>query len=184
MSDSATIDAAADAIRAGSVVAYPTEAVYGLGCDPQNRAACERILELKGRDRGAGLILIAARLDQLEPFIDEFDDATATRVAETWPGPATWLVPGEAAPGWIRGIHPRVAVRVTAHPVAAALCTAAGTALVSTSANPSGAEPARTAAQVRKLFGDAIDVIVDGECGGLAAPTPIRDAITGATIRA
>ena len=117
-------------------------------------------------------------------WLGELDDEIATRVAATWPGPATWLVPGEDAPAWIRGRHPRVAVRVTAHPVAATLCDAAGTALVSTSANPSGAEPARTADAVRELFGDAIDVIVDGACGGLAAPTPIRDAVTGATIRA
>lgn len=184
MSDGATIGAAADAIRAGGVVAYPTEAVYGLGCDPLNRAACERILALKGRDPGAGFILISAHLHQLTPYIGELDGAVAARVLPTWPGPATWLVPGGAAPPWIRGRHPRVAVRVTAHPVAAALCNAFGGALVSTSANLSGEPPARTAAAVRAAFGDSVDAIVDGDCGDLAAPTPIHDAVTGETIRA
>lgn len=175
---------AADLVRAGGVVAYPTEAVYGLGCDPRNAAAVRRILRLKKRPAAKGLILIAADLTQLQPFLAPLSEQMRKRVLPTWPGPVTWLLP--AAPGtphWLRGEHTTLAVRVTAHPPAAALCRAAGTALVSTSANPSGAPPARSAQEVRALFGEALDFVLEGELGGLARPTQIRDGCSGKVVR-
>lgn len=183
MGDDLYADAAVT-IRAGGVVAYPTEAVFGFGCDPLDRDAVLRVLALKERSVFDGLLLIAADVDQLSGFVEAFTDEVAERVLPTWPGPNTWLVPAaEDVPVWIRGRHPRVGVRVTAHPVAAALCRRAGTALVSTSANRHGEAPLRSAEEVRARFGDGIDLVVEGECGGLDRPTSIRDAVTGEVIR-
>ncbi len=183
MGDDLYADAAVT-IRAGGVVAYPTEAVFGFGCDPLDRDAVMRVLALKERSVFEGLLLIAADVDQLTPFVEPFTESIADRVLPTWPGPHTWLVPAaEDLPVWIRGRHTRVGVRVTAHPVAAALCRQAGTALVSTSANRHGEPPLRTAEEVRTRFGEGIDLVVDGACGGLERPTPIRDAVTGEVVR-
>ncbi|MDZ7749073.1 MAG: Sua5/YciO/YrdC/YwlC family protein [Halofilum sp. (in: g-proteobacteria)] len=170
------LDAACRALTDGGLVAYPTEAVYGLGCDPANPAAVARLLALKGRPEGKGLILIAERLAALEPWLAPIDELTRARIGPTWPGPVTWLLPAaEGVARAVRGDHDTLAVRVTAHPVAAALCAAWGGPLVSTSANRAGGEPARDAESVAALFGDAVDVIV-GEVGGLeeADPDPLR----------
>ncbi|HEY0719815.1 MAG TPA: Sua5/YciO/YrdC/YwlC family protein, partial [Gammaproteobacteria bacterium] len=127
----------------GGLIAYPTEAVYGLGCDPLNADAVLRLLELKQRPWQKGLILIAAEQTQLEPYLLPLDSAMLARVAPTWPGPYTWLLPArDETPWWLRGEHDTLAVRVTAHPVAAALCRAFGGPIISTSANLAGKAPA------------------------------------------
>ena len=171
---------AAQVIRRGGVVAYPTEHCFGLGCDPLSRAAVLRLLRLKRRPVDKGLILIAADVEQLTRYAADIPE----HVRATWPGPHTWLVePRESAPGWITGRHPRIAVRVTAHPVAAALCKAAGMAIVSTSANRGGGAPARTDREVERLFGRDLDFIVRDAVGDAPAPTPIRDAVSGELVR-
>lgn len=183
--DTADLEHAAEIIRNGGLVAYPTEAVFGLGCDPRREDTVMRLLAIKERDVAAGLILIAAELAQLEEFIQPLDAGMSARIMPTWPGPVTWVVPAAAAtPAWIRGKHPKVAVRVTAHPIAAALCRAAGTALVSTSANLHGAAPARSARDVELTLGSRVDHVVLGACGVQERPTEIRDAATGAVLRA
>ena len=177
---------AAGILDEGGVLAYPTEAVFGLGCDPLDPIAVHRLLALKRRPASKGLILIAADLSQLVPFVD-LDALSPERLAEvqgSWPGPHTWLMPTRAGiPNWLTGVHARIAVRVTAHPLAAALCAAWGGALVSTSANRAGQHPARTALQVRQRLPKGLDLILHGPCGGAARPTSIRDAVTGASIR-
>ncbi|MCA1798374.1 MAG: Sua5/YciO/YrdC/YwlC family protein [Xanthomonadaceae bacterium] len=179
------LDEAAAVVHAGGIVAYPTEGVYGLGCDPSNEEAVMRILRLKQRDTSLGVLLLAASFEQLAPFIAPFTADVAARVLPTWPGPETWVVPAsEHASVWLRGAHAGIAVRVTAHAPAAALCRTAGMPLVSTSANRHGQAPARTVEEVRAAFGDEVDCIVDAPCGGAAGPTRIRDALTGAVLRA
>lgn len=186
--DHTTFDAAvtnaASALRKGGIVAYPTEAVYGLGCDPRNTRAVQRLLEIKQRDPLKGLILIAAAFEQLVPYLAELDDNTRARVMPTWPGPATWVLPArdDVSP-LLRGAHHTLAVRVTAHPLAAALCRAFGGALISTSANRSNAPAARAAQQVRAEMSADLDAILEGEVGNLVNPTEIRDGITGAVMR-
>jgi L-threonylcarbamoyladenylate synthase len=176
---------AAEVLRRDGIVAYPTEAVYGLGCKPLEREAVLRLLAIKHRPARKGLILIAADLRQLEPFLDAIDPGALRRIEATWPGPVTWLWPARAwVPTWLRGPHPSLAVRVTAHPIAAALCRRAGSALVSTSANRSGRPPARNALAVRRVFGDNVDYIMPEEVGGRERPTEIRDALTGRVVRA
>ena len=179
-----TVSQAAECLREGRVIAYPTEAVYGLGCDPLNEAAVRRVLELKSRPAEAGLILIADRLERFRRFVRTVDDTLLDRALATWPGPVTWLFPRAAGvPDWLAGSHPTIALRVTAHPLCQALCQAFGGAIVSTSANPRAAEPARTPEQVTEYFGDALCGIVEGPLGAGERPSEIRDLATGHVLR-
>jgi L-threonylcarbamoyladenylate synthase len=172
---------AAQIIQDGGVVAYATEYCFGFGCDPRNRAAVVRLLRIKQRAVRKGLILLAGHVDQLAPYVAEIPKAALS----SWPGPHTWLVPPTSiTPRWITGAHPRVAVRVTAHPQAAALSLATGTPIVSTSANRAGEAPGRDYRDVLRRFGNELDLVLPGRVGDLAAPTPIRDSASGATIRA
>jgi L-threonylcarbamoyladenylate synthase len=171
-------------LSVGGVVACPTEAVWGLSCDPQNRYAVERLLTLKSRSPSKGLILAAASEQQLEFLLDGLEPDKRQAMAESWPGPCTWLVPhrGRVSP-WIHGEHDTVAVRVSNHPVLAGLCKVWGGPLVSTSANPSGCRPPRSGFQVRRYFGDLLDYMVPGAVGGSGRPTQIRDLASGRIIR-
>ena len=171
-------------IQTGGIVAYPTEAVYGLGCDPSNEQAVRRLLALKRRPLHKGLILIAADFAQLAPFLLPLSSADQAQLAATWPGPYTWLIPSRPdTPRWLRGQHDTLAVRVTAPPLAALLCRACGHALVSTSANFSNHPPARTALAVRRQLGGCIDALLPGPTDGAAKPTEIRDLRSGQRVR-
>lgn len=171
---------AARIIKNGGVVAYATEYCFGFGCDPMNRSAVLRLLRSKRRAPDKGLILIAADVDQLDSYVDTIP----APVLATWPGPHTWLLaPREGVPGWITGNHPHIALRVTAHPQAAALCKAAGMAIVSTSANRSGGAAARSYRETLRRFKGDVDFVLPGMVGDAPAPTPIRDAVTGELIR-
>ena len=170
---------AARAVHDGGLISYPTEAVYGLGCDPLDPVAVLDLLALKGRPMGKGLIVIAADFDQLRPYVSEVAAAGMTAVRDSWPGPHTWLLPAlPSVPPWLTGDHQTLAVRVTAHPVAAALCRLTGP-LVSTSANPAGRLPARNPLTVRRYFGDVLDAMVSGPIDPERGPSTIRDAATG-----
>jgi L-threonylcarbamoyladenylate synthase len=171
-------------LRAGGVVAYPTEAVYGLGCDPFNEHAVMRLLAIKGRAVDKGLILIAADHDQLEPLLLPCGADTLAPVLESWPGPSTWILPAHPrVPGWLTGGSGAIAVRVTAHPLAASLCRRFGGPLVSTSANRSGRPPARTVLGARRALGSRVDYFLTGPTGGDARPSEIRDARDGRLLR-
>ena len=175
---------AAAAVAAGRVVAYPTEAVWGLGCNPFNRHACAQILKLKRRPERKGVILVAANIEQLAFLLEGLPEAALTQALASWPGPNTWLVPhNQRIPTWVTGEHATVAVRVSAHPLVQALCLASGGPLVSTSANPQGLPPARTGFRARVYFGDQV-VYAPGLVNPTARPSTIRDLITGATLRA
>lgn len=179
------IDATAAVLR-GGVIAYPTEAVWGLGCDPRNEASVMRLLALKQREVDKGLILIAADETQLAPFIDmtALDDAQRGAVRASWPGPNTWIVPASAdAPAWITGTHDGIAVRVSAHPTVIALCNAFGGALVSTSANRAGQPAPSTRETLDEIVVAGVDAVTVGETGGLLRPTAIRDARSGDVLR-
>ena len=171
---------AARAIQKGGVVAYATEYCFGFGCDPMNRSAVLHLLRIKRRTSDKGLILIAADVDQLDSYVDNIP----APVLATWPGPHTWLLePREGVPGWITGDHPRIALRVTAHPQAAALCQAAGMAIISTSANRSGGAPTRSYRETLRRFKGELDYVLPGMVGDAPAPTPIRDAASGELVR-
>ena len=177
---------AARVLQRGGVIAYPTEAVWGLGCDPCNESAVRRLLALKRRAVDKGLILIAGALAQFDGLLDW--DALPVDRSETvyasWPGPHTWVVPASGrVPHWITGAHDGVAVRVSAHPDVIALCAAFGGPLVSTSANPAGAAAPKTLADFDPALLVQLDGIVIGNIGGLVNPTEIREAGSGAVLR-
>ena len=180
---------AADAARVlqrGGLVAYPTEAVWGLGCDPRDEAAVLRLLAIKQREVEKGLILIAAGEAQLAPFVDfsALDAAQCAAVRASWPGPNTWIVPASAdAPRWITGAHGGIAVRVSAHPDVIALCTAFGGAIVSTSANRAGMPAVGAFAALDPAILAGVDGVLAGETGGLDRPSVIRDARSGTVLR-
>ncbi len=178
--------AAAGLLRRGAVVAYPTEAVWGLGCDPDDEAAVARLLAIKQRPVDKGLILVAADFDTLRPWLDlaALPAARLVEVLRGWPGAHTWVMPAAArAPRWITGTHDGIAVRVSAHPDVAALCRAFGGALVSTSANRAGMPPARSRAQLDPGLVAEVDGVLAGQTGGLEQPTPIRVAADGRVLR-
>jgi L-threonylcarbamoyladenylate synthase len=171
-------------LQQGGVIAYPTEAVYGLGCNPANLVAVQRILDLKQRPAHKGLILIAADFSQLEPYLLPLDANLQAQVAATWPGPVTWSLPArpDVSP-LIRGNHDTLAVRVTAHPVCRELCLQLGHPLISTSANLSDQPPARSAQEVLQQFRQQLDGILDAPLGEQDKPTEIRHGLTGEIVR-
>ncbi len=170
-------------LQSGGIIAYPTESCFGLGCDPRNRDAVKRLLQLKGRPQHKGLVLIASSMRQLEPFIAPVSKTQKQQLTKTWPGPHTWLVQAaKNCPVWLTGRHKTIAVRVTAHALSANLCRDAGMALVSTSANRSGCKPAKTARECYKLFGGRVKII-DGLIGKARKPSTIQDLATGKIIR-
>lgn len=176
---------AAETLCQGGLIAYPTEAVYGLGCDPANEDALARLLALKQRPPAKGLILIAGEYSQLSPWIESLPEARREEILANWPGPTTWLVPARPhVSRLLRGEHSTLAVRVTAHPLVQALCRAFGGAIVSTSANPAGEEPFRALEPLKEHFQERIDYYLSGELGGRDRPSTIRDALTGKVIRA
>jgi len=180
-------DAAAVLLHRGGVVAYPTEAVWGLGCDPFDENAVGRLLDIKRRPVDKGVILVAAHVTQFEGLLawERLPADRADAVRAQWPGPRTWIVPATArVPAWITGSHDGVAVRVSDHPVVVALCEAFGGPLVSTSANLAGDPPAFTFEALSPDVLTRVDGALAGETGGLRAPTAIRDAVTGAELRA
>jgi L-threonylcarbamoyladenylate synthase len=176
----APLERAAQVLRRGGLIAYATEYCFGLGCDPLNERAVARLLRVKHRPSHKGLILLAGSPDQLAPYVAEIPAS----VAATWPGPHTWLLESNrSSPHWIVGKHSRIAARVTAHAQAAELCRVAAMAIVSTSANRAGQQPARSYREVVRRFGLEIDYVLPGRVGTLKAPTSIRDAATGTSVR-
>lgn len=176
---------AAQCLKAGGVIAYPTEAVWGLGCDPWNAEAVAQLLALKNRPEHKGVILVAASIGQVAHLFDPLDPALREKAEQYWPGPVTCLVPDPRlqVPEWIRGRHAAVAVRVTDHPLVQRLCLAFGGAIVSTSCNPAGREPARRGWQVARYFGDTLDFTLPGSLGNQRQPSRIIDLVSGRQLR-
>lgn len=168
----------------GELLAYPTEAVWGLGCDPWNQAAVERLQAVKNRPAGKGLILVAGAWEQLNPLLAHLSDDEKKPLYDTWPGPVTWLIPRPPSiPQWIVGNFDTVAVRLSAHTGVQRLTAELGSVVVSTSANHSGKAPARSALQVRRWFGADVPVIIPGPLGGQQSPSRIFDLRTGKQLR-
>ncbi|MDC5808454.1 L-threonylcarbamoyladenylate synthase [Vibrio europaeus] len=170
---------ALNALMDGEVIAYPTEGVFGVGCDPDNSEAVRKLLELKQRPADKGLILIAASYQQLVPYIDEsqLTQEQLVRVKQSWPGPITWIMPSsQRVSQWVSGQHQSIAVRVTDHPLVQKMCNAFGKPLTSTSANLSGQPPCMTSEEVYLQFGYDQIVVLEGQTGGREKPSEIRDA--------
>lgn len=178
------LERAVRVLRAGGVIAYPTEGVWGLGCDPFNAGAVARVLRLKGRSPGKGLILVAGDVAQVRPLLGRVPLAQRAELLGSWPGPVTWIVPvGDEMPRWITGKHDSVAIRVSNHLQLASLCLLFGGPIVSTSANLQGRPAARSALAVRRYFRGKIDYLLPGELGGRRGATAIREALSGRIVR-
>lgn len=175
---------AVSALRSGGVIAYPTEAVWGLGCDPFNGNAVKRLLSLKCRPVEKGLILVASREEQLGSLPECLNAQQLGMLRAGQEKPTTWLIPARGhIPDWITGEHTTVAVRISRHPTVYSLCEAFGGMIVSTSANTTGVAPATSEQAVRNMFQDQVDVYVHGELGGQDAPSRIIDLQTGKVLR-
>ncbi|MGC2457497.1 MAG: Sua5/YciO/YrdC/YwlC family protein [Gallionellaceae bacterium] len=170
-------------LRHGGVIAYPTESCYGLGCDPDNRRAVQRILRLKVRPQHKGLILIASHYHQVARYLQALTHDEQAKLKEDGAQAVTYLMPARpSCPRWLRGAHDTLAVRLTAHPFARTLCRSTGSALVSTSANRSGQCPARTYAQCQRLFGRKVWVL-PGRVGKRRNPSTIKAWADGKIVR-
>ncbi|WP_261843033.1 Sua5/YciO/YrdC/YwlC family protein [Aliamphritea ceti] len=176
---------AARAMHHGGVIAYPTEAVWGLGCDPYNLTAVQHLLAMKRRPMHKGLILVASDTQQIEVLLASLTDTQREKVLATWPGPVTWVLPDPAGviPSWIKGDHSSVAVRVSAHLGVKALCETFGSFVVSTSANYASQEPARDKLKVNINFKCELAYVLPGELGSMAQPTQIRSLETDMLLR-
>lgn len=175
-----------DALNAGGVIAYPTEAVYGLGCDPDNEAAVLALLAIKQRPVEKGLILVAANYSQLLPYVNDkaIPPEKRYQIFSSWPGHVSWVLPAsQAAPKWVTGQFDSIAVRVSAHPVVQQSCTAYGKPLVSTSANLSGQPAITDKTELEQRLGTMLAAIVPGDLGGATQPSQIRHALTGDIVR-
>ncbi|WP_353571446.1 Sua5/YciO/YrdC/YwlC family protein [Candidatus Albibeggiatoa sp. nov. BB20] len=173
-------------LKQAGIIAYPTEAVYGLGCDPDCESAVNKILTLKQRHWSKGLILIAYDFSQLERYVLPLNSVLEQQVLTTWEQKkvVTWLLPAHPkTPKWLTGRSDKIAVRVTHHPIAAQLCKTWRKPLVSTSANRSGQAPAKTSLRVRQVFQQQLDYVVAGELGTQDKPSEIRDALTQEVLR-
>lgn len=175
---------------AGGLIAYPTEAVFGIGCDPFNSAAVYRLLEIKQRDWRKGLILLADSFSTVLKVTQPLNEANWDLLSISWPGPFTFLIPAnEIIPEWVRGepppgMPPKVAIRIPSHPIARSVCETVGGLIISTSLNITGQPPVRDVFQAKKQWQHLVDYIVPGEVGGQKNPTQIRDLISGECIRA
>ncbi|WP_226703303.1 L-threonylcarbamoyladenylate synthase [Microbulbifer elongatus] len=180
-----SIASAVRVLAAGGVIAHPTESVWGLACDPFNPEAVSRLVKLKNRPLEKGLILVSGDAADFGGLLHNLTGDQRARIDATWPGPVTWLVPHfDQIPPWVSGVHHSVALRHTAHPFTAALTRAFGGAIVSTSANPTGCQPARHKFQVLRYFGNELDFVGGGNTGGRSSPSEIRDAASGRIVRA
>jgi L-threonylcarbamoyladenylate synthase len=175
---------AASVLRAGGVIAYPTEGVWGLGCDPYNERAVLRLLAMKQRPVSKGVILVAGSICQVEPFLGKVSIEQRQQLEQSWPGFQTWIIPVSGhVPDWLTGRHSSIAIRVSTHPQIQAICKYFDGPIVSTSANYAGRPAATTRIKVARYFNQQLDFVVPGRLGGMSHSSPISDVTTGAQIR-
>lgn len=173
-----------ECVHRGEVVAYPTEAVFGLGCDPMNSSAIGKLFEIKNRSQAKGLILIASGVSQLTPYVTVIPDIVISSADDLNQEPTTWLLPAKpSVPQWLTGGRETIAIRLVQHALAKELCELAGTALVSTSANVSGCEPFKTAHETRLEFQSKGVYTIDGCVGSAEKPSRIIDGLSNKRIR-
>jgi len=167
-------------INHGGVIAYSTETVLGLGCDPSNENAVNRILWLKNRAVENGLILLVANIDAMQKHTQALSETQIKRIVSTMN--TTWLIPPRAeTPKWVVGKFKNVAVRITTHTIALKLCTSIQ-GIISTSANISGYKTLNNRQEIRNWFGPHVDYIIIGEAG-TNTPSKIQDLLSGEKLR-
>jgi len=177
------INHAIKTLHEGGIIAYPTEGVYGLGCDPFNETAVLRLLKIKQRHINKGLILIASSWKQVENLIN-LDLKKYPVIKLKNQHPITWVFPAtKKAPSWIMGKFNSIAIRVTSHPIAKKICQKFGGPIVSTSANLTKQLPITRLNQMDQRLISKVDFILQDRVGRLKKPTKICDIRTGKIIR-
>lgn len=177
---------AIDAFNNGGIIAYPTEAVFGIGCDPDNEEALQRLLLLKQRSPEKGLILLASDFSQLLPYVDTSDmsEEQLTTMLSRWPNGITQvLIKNKGISPLLSGKFDSIAVRVTDQPDVVALCSQVNRPIVSTSANLSGLAPAITWQTLDPQLTSQLDYVIKGATLGFDKPSTIIDVITGEQFR-
>lgn len=179
------IQLAGSYLEQGKLLAYPTESVWGLGCDPDNSAAVLRILQIKNRPVEKGVILVISDVSQIASLFSRLSTEQQTQLSQDHSDPITWLVPDpdNLIPSWIKGDHQTVAIRLSQHPTVQALCREFGKPIVSTSANYSGQTAIKSRMKLFNDFAGKIDFFVPGILGSEKKPSQIRDLLSGEIIR-
>lgn len=166
-------------LKKKGVIAYPTEAMFGLGCDINSETAIKKILDLKKRSWEQGLIIVASSWDQVSHLTTKIPEENYNKVFDSWPGHTTWVFPASnMAPRYITGTHNTIAIRISNHPLAYEICLTFNGPIVSTSANIQGQKPAINSTEVKNTFISGIDYICPGEIGENAKASTIIDATT------
>ena len=170
-------------LKSGGIIAYPTEAVYGIGCDPYNKDSVKRITQIKKRESYKSYILVASELNQLADLINI--NSLSEEVLDSWPGHNTWLIkPKKNIPSWlIDNENGLIAIRVSSHPEIVELCQFFKNPIISTSANISGNKVFKNHHDVERVLGSYLDYLVLGNVGEYSEPSIIRDMKTGKVIR-
>ena len=171
-------------VKNGAIFAYPTEAVYGLGCDINNKDAIQKILDIKKRDVSKGLIVISDNLEKVRGLIDDnyyktFSELNNDVSHTTWLCPASRLVLPE-----VTGFSKKIAVRITRHKVSCEICKLLDFPIISTSANRVGDEPIVNFKRIKQYFDNEVDYIIEGELGSSSKPSRILDLLTKEVLRA
>lgn len=186
MNDTSAMKNATKIFYQGGIIAYPTEAVFGLGCDPDNELAIHNLLAVKQRPTHKGLILLAANYSQLLPYIDDdlLSELQRQTILSRWPNAITQILPAkkDISP-LLCGKFDSIAVRITDHEDVVSLCNQTNKPIVSTSANLAGEAPVKTWQEVEAQLGDKVDFIIRGKTSGLLKPSKIINGLTGNILR-
>lgn len=177
------INQAADIIKNGGLIAYPTETVYGLGADPYNDEAVQKIFTAKGRAEDKGIILLIRGVDDLSTLVRVVSPTAQILIEAFWPGPLTLVFRAnrDLSPTLLGG-RDTIALRHSSSPIATQLLSALGGPLTSTSANRSTKPPARSACEVENALGDHLDLILDGGPSDSTLPSTLVDVSTDRAI--
>jgi len=177
------LNQAIQCLKSGGVIAYPTESVFGLGCDANNLQSVARLLKIKRRDASKGLILLVSEIQQAYQFIQPLNDVSTAQLNQPLSHATTWLLPKSLeTSSLIVGEHASVAIRITSHPLARMLCRKFGSPIVSTSCNLNSEPPCTESRLIDPQLVAQLDFILEGECGG-SAPSKIIDYVSGKQFR-
>ncbi len=171
-----------DTLINGGLIAFPTESMFGLGCDPGNKKAVEKLKKIKNRPQAMGFILLTPDLVTISQWIDP--DKKQTEIVSTpVKRPTTYIVPASnSAPCWLT-TNNTLALRINKDPIVQSLSDMLGLPIISTSANRHGEAPCKSASEVQKTMGSLLDYIIEGEKGSFERPSTIIDLCSGKTIR-
>lgn len=180
------INEAISVLREEGVIAYPTESVFGLGCDPDSELALSKLLKIKKRSSSKGMLVVSHDFSLVTKYINftQVNESDLMYTKEFWPGPFTFLFPAsDSCSPLLIGDHLTIAIRISTHPIIKALCSCFNKPIVSTSANFSGKSPCISLTEVHEHFDNVVDFIVDGETLNYTKPSTIIDLKTKIILR-